>query len=154
MLQWNSCRVRIGRACPTNNALLINFRLGSDAEIFVYNHRLSMQTGAKHAKTCMERVRIPTELQFCVPSVMVGCTVLVPYLLMSKMIGKEGFSPFHHNNLWPDSHAISERRLLVYVQLVHTQKNFGKIGLVELKRQYFKRRKIPLHFSSCNLRSK
>ena len=35
---------------PTNNALLINFLLSSDAEIFVTKHRLSIQIGAKHAK--------------------------------------------------------------------------------------------------------
>ncbi len=32
---------------PTNNALLINFLLSSDAEIFVDKHRLSMQIGAE-----------------------------------------------------------------------------------------------------------
>ncbi len=35
---------------PTNNALLINFLLSSDAEIFVSKHRLSIQIGAKRAK--------------------------------------------------------------------------------------------------------
>ncbi len=34
----------------TNNALLINFRLSSDAEILLIKHRLSMQIGAKRAK--------------------------------------------------------------------------------------------------------
>ena len=53
--------------CPTNNTLLINFRLISDAEIFAYEHRLSMQVGDKCAKkknvspTC---VHIPTDLPF------------------------------------------------------------------------------------------
>ena len=52
-------------AHPTNNALLINFRLSSNAEIFVNKHRLSKQIDAKRAKkTCMQRVRIPTELLF------------------------------------------------------------------------------------------
>ena len=62
------------RACPANNdALLINFRLSSDAENFVNKHRLSMQTGAKTCKkTCMQRVHIPTELPFCMPSLVVG----------------------------------------------------------------------------------
>ncbi len=58
-----------GRECapphpPTNNALLINFLLSSDEEIFVNKHRLGMQIGAKLAKTCLQGVRIPTELPF------------------------------------------------------------------------------------------
>ncbi len=35
---------------PTSNTLLINFRLSSDAEIFVNEHRLSRQVGAKTCK--------------------------------------------------------------------------------------------------------
>ena len=38
------------RTFPTNNALLISFLLSSDAEIFINNHRLNMQIGAKRAK--------------------------------------------------------------------------------------------------------
>ena len=44
-------------ADPTNNALLINFRLSSDAEM----HRLTIQ---ERAKLCMQRVHIQTELPF------------------------------------------------------------------------------------------
>ncbi len=36
-------------AHPTNNALLINFRLSSDAEILLTSHRLSLQMSAKRA---------------------------------------------------------------------------------------------------------
>ncbi len=39
---------------------------------FVNKHRLSMQVGGKRAKTCVQRVRVPTELQFCVPPLVVG----------------------------------------------------------------------------------
>ena len=61
---------------PTNDALSINFWPSSDAEIFVGKHRLGMRTGAKRAKTCVQRVRIPTELPFCIPPLVVGneCT--------------------------------------------------------------------------------
>ena len=37
-------------AVPTNNAISINFRLSSDAEIFVNKHRPSMQIGAEKCK--------------------------------------------------------------------------------------------------------
>ena len=57
---------------PTSNALLMNFRLKSDAEILLLRHRLGLQIGAKCAKTCMQRVRIPTALPFCVPPLVVG----------------------------------------------------------------------------------
>ena len=57
---------------PTNNTLLIKFLLSSDAEIFVNNHRLSMQIVSKHAKKCMQRVDSPTEIPFCIPTLVVG----------------------------------------------------------------------------------
>ncbi len=60
--------------CPTNNALLINFRLSSDAEIFGNEPRLSVQIGTKRAKkkTLTQRVHIPTELPFRDPPLVVG----------------------------------------------------------------------------------
>ncbi len=45
---------QVQSAYPTNNALLINFRLSSDAEILLNSHRLSLQTGAKRVKTCTQ----------------------------------------------------------------------------------------------------
>ena len=49
---------------PTNNTLSINFRLSSDAEIFVNKHRLSMQIGAPKYKnvyaTCIYSHRAST----------------------------------------------------------------------------------------------
>ncbi len=51
-------------AQQANSALLINFFLSSDAQIFVTRHRLSMQAGAKCARTCMQRVDTRTELPF------------------------------------------------------------------------------------------
>ena len=39
-------------AVPTDDALLTNFRLSSDAGIFVAEHRLGMGVGARRAKTC------------------------------------------------------------------------------------------------------
>ena len=47
---------------PTTH--LINFLLSSDAEIFVNNHRLGMQIGAECAKSCVQRVHVPTEVPF------------------------------------------------------------------------------------------
>ncbi len=63
-------------ASPTSDALLINFRLSSDAEIFVNKHRLSLQIGAKRAKTCMQGVYVPTDLPFCMPQLVVGLSPL------------------------------------------------------------------------------
>ncbi len=57
---------------PTNNTLLTNFRLSSDAKKIVHEHRPSIQMGAKRAKTCVQRVHVPTELPFCVPPLLVG----------------------------------------------------------------------------------
>ncbi len=39
---------------------------------FVNKHRLSIQVSAKHAKTCMQLVHIPTNLPFCIPLFVVG----------------------------------------------------------------------------------
>ncbi len=38
---------------------------------FVNNHRVSKQFWAKRAKTCMRCVYVPTELQFCIPPLVV-----------------------------------------------------------------------------------
>ncbi len=38
---------------------------------FVTKHRLSIKIGARRVKTCMQCVRIPTELPFCMPAVVV-----------------------------------------------------------------------------------
>ncbi len=57
---------------PTNNALLINFRLSSGCRNFVDKHRQSMQLCARHARTRMQRVHIPTELPFGIPPLVVG----------------------------------------------------------------------------------
>ncbi len=42
----------------------------------VDKHRPSMQIGTRHAKARMQRVHIPTELSFCVPSLVVGGWVI------------------------------------------------------------------------------
>ncbi len=58
---------------PTNNALLVRFRLSSDAEIFVANRRLSRQVGAKRAKTCACNVYVFwLSFHFCMPPLVVG----------------------------------------------------------------------------------
>ncbi len=49
----------VGFTLPTNNSLLINFRLSSDEEIFINKHRVSIQIGAKRAKMCMQCVHAP-----------------------------------------------------------------------------------------------
>ncbi len=48
---------------------------------FVNNHQLSIQIGAKRAKTWRRCVRIPTELPFCIPQLPVGSFLL---LLLSR----------------------------------------------------------------------
>ena len=57
---------------PTNNALLINFRLRSDAEILLPSTDGACKSAPKRAKTRMQRVLIPTELPFCIPPLVVG----------------------------------------------------------------------------------
>ncbi len=50
---------------PTNNALLINLQLSSDAEVLSnIKHGLSMQVGGQTCKkkTCVQRVHVLTEL--------------------------------------------------------------------------------------------
>ncbi len=44
------CTVELLSAIPTDNALLKNFQLSSDAEIIVTKHRLSIQVGARTCK--------------------------------------------------------------------------------------------------------
>ena len=67
---------------PTNNALLINFRLSSNADIIVTKHRLGMLIGAQTCEKCaFNIVRIPTELPFCMPPLVVGYVQLrLPFL--------------------------------------------------------------------------
>ena len=40
---------------------------------FVTKHQLSILVGAKCAKTCMQRLHIPTELPSCMPPLVAGC---------------------------------------------------------------------------------
>ncbi len=64
-------------ACPTNNALLINFLLSSDAEIFVNRHQLSTQIGTKRAKkVCVCNLYVfQLSFHFCTPPLVVGCVI-------------------------------------------------------------------------------
>ena len=57
---------------PTDNSLLISFRLSSDAKKLFNKHWLSIKIGARRAKTCMRCVPILTELPFCIPPLVVG----------------------------------------------------------------------------------
>ncbi len=63
---------------PTLNRLASELRCRN----FVAKRRLSMQVGAKtRAKTCTQRVHIPTELPLCLPPLVVG------YLLLYMLKG-------------------------------------------------------------------
>ena len=53
---------------PTNNALLINFRLSSDAGILLLSTDRACKLAPNVQKTLVQRVRIPTELPFCMPT--------------------------------------------------------------------------------------
>ena len=57
----------------TLNRLPTELRCGD----FVTKHQLSMQVGARRAKTCTQCVRIPTELQLCMPPLVAGKQFLV-----------------------------------------------------------------------------
>ena len=65
--------MRESRKDPANNALLANFRLSSEPEIFVDKYRLSTQIGTKTCKnvhaTC---AHVPTDLPFRMPPLVVG----------------------------------------------------------------------------------
>ncbi len=64
---------KVDTRCPTDNALLINFGLSSDAEIFVSKCRMSMRIGAVRPQKCVCNVYIfPTGLPFCIPPLLVG----------------------------------------------------------------------------------
>ncbi len=67
---WNGIKIP---PSPTNNALLTNFLLSSDAGIFAANHRLSMQIGAKRAKKRVRDVYVfRLSFHFCMPPLVVG----------------------------------------------------------------------------------
>ena len=57
---------------PTNNAPLINFFLSSDAKILLISTDWARKSAPKRAKMCMRRARVPTELPFCRPPLVVG----------------------------------------------------------------------------------
>ena len=59
-------------AHPTNNTLLINFLLSSDAGTLSISTDWAYKSVPKHAGTCMQRVHVPTELPFCIPVLLVG----------------------------------------------------------------------------------
>ncbi len=57
----------------------MNFRVSSDAETLSLSPQLNMQIGAKRARTCAQRVHVPTELPFCIPPLVVGHAVQAYY---------------------------------------------------------------------------
>ncbi len=61
--------------CPTNNSLLNKVSADLRCTNFVNKHRMSVQTGAKRAKTCMQCVHVPTELPLCIPPLVVGLSL-------------------------------------------------------------------------------
>ena len=71
---------------PTNNALLINFRLSSDAEILL----ISTDRAYKSAPNMQKCVCIPTELPFYIPPLVVGFFLLSPKL--GRSVGSFLFS--------------------------------------------------------------
>ena len=58
--------------CPTNNALLTNFRLSSDAKFLFISTDWAFKSAPNVQKMYMQRVCIPTELPFCIPPLVVG----------------------------------------------------------------------------------
>ncbi len=112
------------RAHPTNNALLTNFRLSSECRNFATEHRLSMQVGAKRAKTCMQCVRcVPTELPFCMPPLVVGqqhCEHITKYVLRTGTTHKvtKNASDIQLWQLW----RVVWKHLSAAPQLVHVSR--------------------------------
>ncbi len=57
--------------------MLVLYKLPTELRCrnFVNVHRLSIQISAKCATTCMQRVRVPAELPFGIPPLLVGQTL-------------------------------------------------------------------------------
>ena len=69
LVQWKMSQQRDD---PTNNALLVSFLLSSDAEILLLSTDGASKIGAKRANTRVQRVRVLTELPFCMSPLLVG----------------------------------------------------------------------------------
>ncbi len=68
---------------PTNNALLIIFRLSSDAEILSISTDWAYESAPNMQNTCMQRVHILTELPFRTQPLVVGFSFA---LLLAKVV--------------------------------------------------------------------
>ncbi len=102
-------------ANPTNNALSINFRLSFQCRSFVNKHRLSIQVGAKRAKTCMHCVHLPTELPFCIPPLVVGnpashFIIIIQFPSSARKGGKRRGHKTFLSNLW--DHLVTLSRII------------------------------------------
>ncbi len=62
---------------PTNNALLINFRLISDAETLLLGTDRACKSAQSVRKTYMQRAHIPTALPLCMPPSVVGFSLFL-----------------------------------------------------------------------------
>ncbi len=59
-------------SCPTNNTFLMNFWRSSNAEILLISTNWTYELVTKRAKTCVQCAYVPTELSFCIPTLLVG----------------------------------------------------------------------------------
>ncbi len=57
---------------PTNNALLISFLLSSNAKVLLISTDWACKSAPKCAKTCTQCACVPTDLQVCMPPLVVG----------------------------------------------------------------------------------
>ena len=67
---------------PTSNALLIDFRLSSDADVLSISTEWACKVSGKHAKTCVQRVRVPTELPCCIALLLVGLDGIIIIIII------------------------------------------------------------------------
>ncbi len=99
----------IVHAFPTNSALLIKFRLSSDAQNLATKLRRSLQVGAQNVQeTCMQRVHVPTELPFCMPPIggWVPVVVDAPHSCsLQAPLASHGGQQLIHTSLCPFLHV-------------------------------------------------
>ncbi len=101
MLPFREEEGRGGGESPTNNALLINFLVSSDAETLLISTDRAYKSAPKRAKTCTQCVHILTELPFCMPPLVVG-----------KEGRERGWAKKHTHTRMPEEPSSSSPRML------------------------------------------
>ncbi len=101
-VQWSSTwpSWRMAHVIPNQQRTLNKLPPELRCRKFVNMHRLSMEIGTKRAKKpCMQRVRIPPELPFCIPLLVVGQKLFGQIWMLSAhasgWVRRRTFLPLH-----------------------------------------------------------